>query len=253
MAGTVGSGGSGGSSAAGAANAGSSGAGQAGESSGTPSGLIAYFAFEDTTEVAANDVQGAGNGSYHGTWNHPDGVRGKAVSLRNAADATIDWVELPDGLLGGRAEVTLSIWVRDLSTSRGGARLFGFTRGSGEAFFFCPDDSSSSTGSGAHLLGRHGASTFADLWTKTPLTDKAWHHVAVRWSASKLELFIDGDSAGSTDPGGVRPSDLGATSPDWLARTLDDAELALYGEIDELKLFDRALKASEIAAIYSAP
>lgn len=227
-------------------------AGQGGEAPQSSDGLIAHFAFEDTTDVAKNEVFGASDASYHGTWSNPEGLHGKAVGLRNAADATTDWVELPEGLLSGRAEATISVWVRDLSTARSGARLFGFTRGSGEDFYFCPHDETSEKVAGAHLHGRHGSSAFVDLWTTTPLTDKAWHHIAIRWSATKIELFIDGSSAGSADDKGVKPSDLGATSPNWLGRTFDDSAIPLYSEIDELKIFDHSLKSSEIADLYAS-
>jgi hypothetical protein len=219
---------------------------------GTSSGLVAHFAFEDSASTAENAIDASQSGTYHGTWTKPDGVRGKAVGLRNAGDTNGDWVELPAGILSQRSEATLSVWTRVLSTSRSGARLFAFVRGSSELFYFSPDDMAGSNGPGAHLYGSHASTSFVDLWTKTPLTDKQWHHVAVRWSATKIELYIDGSSVGSADPGGVKPSDLGVTTPNLLARGADDNLVGLYGEIDELELFARSLKSSEIAAIYAA-
>ncbi len=225
-------------------------AGQAGDGP-AASGLIAHFAFEDTTDTARNQVDATKNASYHGMRSNPAGVRGKALALRNATDAATDWLALPEGLLSRSSEVTLSLWVRDLSTSRSGARLFEFSRGTGEGFYFAPHDERRLTGAGARLRGVHGSNPFVDLWTDTPLTDKEWHHVAVRWSATRIELFIDARSAGSADPDRVQPLDLGATSTNWLGRASDDSAVALYGEIDELKIFDRSLKTSEIAALYA--
>jgi len=225
----------------------------AGRAAEDPNGLIAHFAFEDATDTAKNEVAGAQNATYHGSRTSPPGVRGKALGLRNADGATSDWVELPEGLISKQAEVTISLWVRDLSTSRSGARLFGFSRSKADDFYFSPDDDRVSRRPGAHLRGSHGVSPFVDLWTETPLTDKSWHHVAVRWSAVRVELFVDGSSAGSGDTKGVKPSDLGSTSSNWLGRNFDDSGSRLFAEIDELRIFGRSLSPSEIAQLHASP
>ncbi|MEI9952809.1 MAG: hypothetical protein WDO74_28500 [Pseudomonadota bacterium] len=46
------------------------------------------------------------------------------------------------------------------------------------------------------------------------------------------------------------PSQLGATSPNYLGRAPDDSCLALYGEVDDLRIYDRALSAPLVALLY---
>jgi hypothetical protein len=93
-----------------------------------------------------------------------------------------------------------------------------------------------------------------DLWTASPdLTDKEWHHVAMTWSRESLELYLDGSLRASLDAPGVAPSDLGRTEPDYLGRTLDDEEVALYAEIDDLRVYARALTSGEIAELFVEP
>jgi hypothetical protein len=82
------------------------------------------------------------------------------------------------------------------------------------------------------------------------LTDKVWHQVALTWSAAFIDLYIDGSLVGSKASPGVRPSDLGATSPNWLGRTLDDGFIALYAEMDDLRIYNRSMTAGEIAQLY---
>ncbi len=83
------------------------------------------------------------------------------------------------------------------------------------------------------------------------MSDKVWHHIALSWSASSITLYVDGKSAGSKASPRALPSDLGATSKDWLGRTLDDAVIGLYAELDDFRVYDRALSPSEIAQLYA--
>jgi hypothetical protein len=243
--GTSGEGGEGGASVTGG-NVGTGGAGR-------PARLVAYFPFEDleTATEARNVVDPRNSGTYHGDCTHPAGVRRNSVSLRNRTPTT-DWVELPPGLLSELSELSLSIWVRDLSTARQGGRLFDFSGGEGAQFYFAPDESSAATPS-SHLSGTHGGTQFSDLWASPALTDKAWHHVAVTWNASSIELYIDGVSASRSPSAGVVPSTLGVTTENYLGRSLGDVYYGLYADLDELRLYDRALGPREILELFEDP
>lgn len=217
-------------------------------------GLVAHYAFDETTgEVATNRIDATKNGRYVGVCTHPVGRIAGAVGIRNiSSTVSSEWVELPVGLLSGLSTLTLSIWVRDLSTTRNGGRLFHFSKGTSDDFYFSPDQLNPSTSrAGGHLGGARTGATFVDLWTASPtLTDKVWHQVALTWSAASIDLYIDGSLVGRKASPGVIPSDLGATSPNWLGRTLDDGFIALYAEIDDLRIYSRSMTASEIAQLY---
>jgi hypothetical protein len=216
-------------------------------------GLAAHFSFDEASgDVAANEKDSTKNGSYEGACTHAPGHIGTAaVGIRNLAESTIDYVALPAGILAPFSATTIALWTRDLSTARSGARLFHFSRGAAEELYFAPDEKNAASSSqGAHLGGTHDGASFADLWTTTALIDKSWHHVAVSWNAASIDLYVDGRAAGSQAKPGIVPSGLGATSPNWLGRTLNDASIQLYAEIDDLRIYDRALTATEIAALY---
>ncbi|HET9955244.1 MAG TPA: LamG domain-containing protein [Polyangiaceae bacterium] len=248
-------GGVGGASEGGSSDGGSSGsAGEAGigTGGGSSEGLVAHFEFEETTgTVAANTVDQSRNASFVGTCSHVPGKRGNAVGIRNLENGTLDYVELPEDIFSGLKATTIAMWVRDLSTARKGGRLFDFSRGAEETLYFAPDQPNPETSTnGGHLGGIHGGVSFVDIWLTKSLTDKAWHHVAVTWSASSIDLYIDGSRAGGKSNPGVIASDLGATSTNWLGRTLDDAFIALYAEMDDLRIYDRVLSRAEISSLY---
>lgn len=218
-------------------------------------GLVAHYTFDETSGVvAANRKDATKNGTYFGACGHPNGRFGKAVSMRNST--TIDWVELPPGLLNGLSATTVILWVRDLSTDRKGGRAFDFGSGSAENVYFVPDQVNPATSLAASQLGgTHAALGFVDLWTSTAvtLTDKVWHQVAISWSAQSIDLYVDTLAMGSTASPGTIPSDLGDTTPDWLGRSFNDVYPALYAELDDLRIYDRALSQAEIAALYQLP
>jgi len=213
-------------------------------------GLISYFTFDDPSgSVASNAKDSSKNAKCVGTCTRPAGQLGLAFAIRNNVSPT-DWVELPTGVFSGRSAVTLSVWLRDLSTARNVAPLFHFSLGESEAIFLIPDDKNGSA-TGAHLRGVHTGTPFVDLWSATPvLTDKVWHHLAFSWNSASIDLYIDGKSVGSTANPKVLPSQLGATSPNYLGRLPDDTSLALFGEVDDLRIYDRVLSAAQVALLY---
>ncbi|HEY3254008.1 MAG TPA: LamG domain-containing protein, partial [Polyangiaceae bacterium] len=247
------SGASGSSNVGGSSNAGGSsnvgGSSNAGGASGVSgasgfdpaAGLVAYFTFDEPSgAVAANAKDSSKDAKCVGTCTRPDGQLGQAFGIRNDVSPS-DWIELPAGILNGHSAITLSVWLRDRSTGRNAAPLFHFSASAKEAIYFVPDDRSSQNSStGAHLGGVHGGASFVDLWSATPvLTDKVWHQVAFSWNSASIELYIDGKSVGSDPKPSAIPSQLGATSPDYLGRLPDNAGLALFGEIDDLRIYDR--------------
>jgi hypothetical protein len=260
--GTGGAGASGGSVAdAGAIgiDGGGAGEGGAGTTSGSGGGgfdaelgLVAHFAFDEPSgALVGNSSDPRRNGRCVGICTRPSGRFGRAIGIRNSG--SVDYVELPRGLLNGLSMTTMSLWVRDLSITRQGGRLFHFSSGSAEEIFFSPDDVNPRNDvRGAHLGGRHRGASFVNLWTTSPLTDRQWHQVAFTWSAASINLYVDGRALRAQSTPDALPSDLGATDPDWLGRTLNDAAITLYVEIDDLRIYNRVLSANEVAALYSA-
>lgn len=214
-------------------------------------GLVAYFTFDEPSgAAAANSRDSTKNAKCVGTCTRPAGQLGLAFALRNNVSRPTDWIELPTGIFKGRSSVTLSVWLRDLSTTRNAAPLFHFSLGEREAISFIPDDNTASA-SGAHLAGVHGGRSFVDLWSATPvLTDKSWHQLAFSWSSASIELYLDGKPVGSATRPNALPSDLGATTPNYLGRLPDDTGSALFGEVDDLRVYDRVLSAAQVAQLY---
>ncbi|HEX2670007.1 MAG TPA: hypothetical protein VHM25_03990, partial [Polyangiaceae bacterium] len=125
-------------------------------------GLVAYFKFDEGSgATAANTKDSSKNAKCVGTCLRTNGQLGGAFGLRNNVSPT-DWIELPTGLFNGRTALTLSVWLRDLSSGRNEAPLFHFSASADEAFYLLPDDDQRSA-RGAHLVGVHGGASFVSL------------------------------------------------------------------------------------------
>ena len=123
-------------------SAGATGSGGAGGSAGfdPTAGLVAYFKFDEGSgATATNSKDSTKNAKCVGTCTRTNGQLGGAFGLRNNLRPT-DWVELPTGVFNGRSAITLSVWLRDLSTARSEAALLHFSTGTDEAFYLLPDD-----------------------------------------------------------------------------------------------------------------
>ncbi|HET9955278.1 MAG TPA: LamG domain-containing protein [Polyangiaceae bacterium] len=217
-------------------------------------GLVAHYAFEETSgDSVVNTVSASASGKCFGTCLHLSGTMGGAIGLRNSEE-NLNWVELPSGLLSGMSATTLSLWVRDLSASRKDAPAFHFSRGTNEVFFFVPDDVVPDTSTSSGSLGvKHGGAQIISIRGTRSLTDRSWHHVAATWTAAAVSLYIDGMRIGTQSSPGAVPDDLGPTSPNYLGRALSDTIPAINADLDELRIYDRALEAEELNLLYRQP
>ena len=86
-----------------------------------------------------------------------------------------------------------------------------------------------------------------------------WHHIAASYDGTKLQLYVDGQASGNPilHTGSISPMLAGS----FVALGSEDGRTVcggcigtryLNGLVDEVDIFNRALSASEIAAIYNA-
>jgi hypothetical protein len=99
--------------------------------------------------------------------------------------------------------------------------------------------------------GGCGAAVYTSATSTSTVTDGAWHHVAmtINRSTQTIKVYIDGVQAGSTNTIPVGAPASGGT----LKIGADYAGANLFnGSLDEIKIFNRELRADEIKADYTA-
>jgi hypothetical protein len=84
---------------------------------------------------------------------------------------------------------------------------------------------------------------------RTPLELGRWYHVAGTISAERSILYVDGAEDASSGIGSAPMATSDA--PFWIGRSPQDCPGQLAATIDELVIFDQALSAAEIQALYA--
>jgi hypothetical protein len=80
-----------------------------------------------------------------------------------------------------------------------------------------------------------------------------WKHVAVTRSGNTATLYVDGVQVGQNTSMTLSPSSLGNTTNNWIGRSQYTADAFLDGQIDEFRIYNRALSASEILSLFQNP
>jgi len=205
--------------------------------------LVAHFAFDGN----ASDSTGKHPGRLAGGSAFAPGVIGQALNL----DGVGSYVEITGykGVLGANA-VTATAWIRTSSTITGSIVGWGGPLGaSGHTFELAVN--------GNRLRFEPGGGTFQG---QTVINDGAWHHVAVTVQADatmsypEVVLWVDGrdDTRPTSNP---NKFDLSAAHDVRIGSRPVADDRYFVGQIDEMRLYDRALSVEEIVwlAGYTMP
>lgn len=215
-------------------------------------GLVGYWSFNEGTGTQAGDASGqenTGTLTNGPTW--VDGARGKAVSFDGLDDVITAGSASSLDDMGAR---TLSAWIYPESmgeSSKG--RIFDkaatTTPTLGWIFNIANNEGDYQIGfthSGSTVLSRRSVAN--------TIVPNVWQHVLVTWdgstTATNIRIYVNGTEVSyqTTSNGASLTSDAAQTlrignSADG-ARTFD-------GYIDEPRIYDRVLSATEIAELYA--
>ncbi|RYD22278.1 MAG: choice-of-anchor D domain-containing protein [Verrucomicrobiaceae bacterium] len=223
-------------------------------------GLVSHYTFDETSGTTAADTGPAAANGVIGT-NVTLGVPGKfgtAFTFNNdTTQAGIVDMANATGLFSAISTsqaLTVSVW---LKWTTPGARDSAIFLGDNTVANRYLDIGTVSASNGVYGRVRNGVNTgFPDLtpMPATPLNNDQWHHVAYTVSAATqaTQVYVDGVLAGSTTtPAAVLPSVFNNFEVGRLGRgTPADA---FAGSVDELRVYDSVLSASEIQVLAQGP
>ena len=227
-----------------------------------PAGLVGYYPMDEnagTTTSDASQYQNDGTFNQATTW-YPSGKIGSAVSIEggsNSSSAVLvpDHSNLPSG-----SAMTVEAWVtqNEWMSNQAIATHWDYNG-------TIPERSGSwalQTGADHNLrvfiadsqgdVGDNYVDTDNNTWNSF----NAWRHVAIVYDgtqsqANKVKVYIDGVLVGST-AFGTLASTLQNSDGALSIGSFPGLGRALFGGIDHVKLFNRALSAAEIGAEYTA-
>jgi hypothetical protein len=220
-----------------------------------PAGLVSWWRGENSTADAADGNNGTWAG-FGNTNSYGPGVVGQAfvfdgthrdrVNLGNPTNLRLEDFTLEAWVKRSSPTVTsFDVLGADGSVSGDGAAIFGYGRG---GYIFALANN------GRMILSR----TDMDGLISVPLvTDTNWHHLAVTKSGLNAVFYVDG--VPQATPAYVHPApytfDDGTcvcSAAASIGSRGDARGGTFYGMIDEPAVFNRALSADDIQAIYAA-
>ena len=206
---------------------------------------VALYSFDQTSGTVINDLAGNGHdGTLIGGATFGAGIIGNDLSL----SGTNQYGTLPMHMLDNATELTIACWVK-VRVDRTWARVLDFGDNSTVYMFLTPH--ASTTNGVRFAITKNGASGEQRLDGTTTLPAGTWKHLAVVLGAAGGTLYVDGAAVANDAALTLRPADLGATVNNWIGRSEFTVDPYLDGEIDELRIYDNALSAAEIAAIFN--
>jgi hypothetical protein len=201
-----------------------------------PAGMVGWW----PGDGSANDIVGGDNGTLHGGATYAAGEVGEAFSL-NGTDA---FVQAPDALdLDPTSAGSQDAWVNFSQLPSVAGHIMEII---GKGGFGTDFDLQAETDNRFHFYVAVGA----EVSSTTVIQTGVWYHVAGTWDAKTgLKIYVNGvlentNSALVTRNASSEPLMIG-NQPAFGPRLFN-------GLIDEVQVFDRALTAAEVEAIFDA-
>ncbi|WP_369240692.1 family 43 glycosylhydrolase [Streptomyces sp. R21] len=216
------------------------------EGADVPADLLLHYAFDETGGNIARDSSGHG---YHGTYVHTPafgtGVQGGSFKMSGDASSS-PYVKIPNGVLKNADSVTVSTYAK----WKGGDNfqwLFGLGPDSNKYLFATPSNGGSSLYS---AISKASWSAESKLTAGSQLTPGEWRHVTVTLDGATgtMVLYVDGIEAARTTTT-IKPSELYDANKDYsgyIGKSLYSGDPYFGGEVDDFRVYDRALSAAEV-------
>lgn len=200
--------------------------------------LVAWYDMEgsprDTTENLMDAVSG-GTVQYSSTSKK---LGAKSLTL----NGTNTFLQLPAQVADFK-EMTMAAWVNWQNTSSSWTRIFDFGNGTGEYMFLTPNNKSSKM---VFAVKKDGVETV--LFETTKLTT-GWHHVALTFDEDEVCFYLDGVQKCTSDEA-FSPADIQPTRC-YIGRSQFSSDPYFKGNIDDVRIYNYALSASDIASVAS--
>ena len=219
------------------------------------SGLVAHWRLDESSGTTAADDAGSNNGTlfnFPGSvpWQTSGGKR--KGSLLFAGEGSNDVVSINDAAALNQSSFTLSAWFKTSGfTSNGSQKVIGkYNNSGGQTEYWMginqPENSFRCGYANAGFV-------IAEDQNEAVSLDE-WHHGVCTYDSATgtLRAYLNGTLMAEQDDGGTSPHDgtgrLYIGGIDWSNNTSNPQE-EFNGEIDDVRIYNRALTASEVIAL----
>ena len=201
-----------------------------------PDGLIAYYPFDGNANAKIGTLNGTVSGATLSTG------RNNESNTAYSFDGVDDYIEIGSGMLSGDGEFSILIWINTSSGSF--ARILSQRNGgfNGQYFVDLLSD-------GKIKFGTYSNSLYKwTVTTSSALNDGNWHHLAFVQQDNGGKMYLNG-SLDQTDNSNGKVNLL-STIKTYLGYDNRNRGAYYTGKVDDLKIYSRALSASEIQTLF---
>jgi hypothetical protein len=213
-------------------------------------GLVGYWPFNEGTGIKATDFSGNGNTGTRITMagNLPawtNGKRGAALDFDNTVGNYVDIGNQPALFFSG--SFTLSAWVKSESATPGfGQPIISDYNSAADASSF---DLEITSGEEFCFFWENPTATLPQVCSSAKVSYGRWYHVVATWNGTTRTLYLNGVSDGTPNSTAQARADVGGNSAIGRLGSFDGHYF--NGIIDDVRVYNRALSASEVAALYA--
>jgi prepilin-type N-terminal cleavage/methylation domain-containing protein len=213
-----------------------------------PNGLVGYWNFEERSGSSTLDQSGNGNtGSWTGTPTGNNGTYytgGKVGSYAGYFDGSTDYVDLSSSALASSSPsvVTIAVWVNISSWPAAWPGIVDFSEKG--TYNSCPSAWGLYNEAGTGIVVVENDLAKWQILKSSFLA--GWNHIVAVWNGTNASMYINGIAAGSSfydfnycDTG--NNAAIGRGSGSYFNSLIDD-----------VRIYNRALSAAEIRALYNA-
>ncbi|MDG0809794.1 LamG domain-containing protein [Cohnella rhizosphaerae] len=206
---------------------------------------VSTWTFDEKTGNTSVESSGSGSPAQlkNGAEIIPGGVAGNALSL----DGVDDYAEIDSAALNGKEQFTISLWVNMTRLPQLNYSLIGKEGGDTDNAFrltILP------SGAGHFVMRTPESNWYSTVaafdW---PLQPNRWHQVAMTYDGKNARVYVDGEEEGMS--GEIRGGLMTVANPIRLGyQSATNIEYA-QADMDELRLYDRALTGDQVAKLFS--
>jgi hypothetical protein len=215
----------------------------------TTTGLIGHWKLDETSGSTA--VNTASPGTHDGTFgggmtpatSTQNGVNGTAFEFDGAV-GNDDYINVADANALDLTSFSISGWIYSYDTT--------------QTSYIMEKSAISPTDVDNYWLvyaddfvscGFHNGTSWQEVFSGHPTPDDRWMHVACSYdnTSKRMDVYLDGVSIGH---GTLTGSPVANTHPLYIGRSRHNTDYTVVGILDDTRLYNRALSASDMLALY---